>query len=134
MASISRDICLDVDARAAWDAVRDFGSPHTLFAGVLTGTVVDGDDRVVTFASGLVVRERLVDLDDEKRRIAYTVVDGPFTHHHATMSIHATQGGGCRLEWISDVLPHEVAATVSDLMDQGLQALAVTLGGRADHT
>jgi hypothetical protein len=127
MASITREIHLDVDARAAWDALRDFRSPHTLFAGVLTGTEVNGDDRVVTFASGMRVRERLVDLDEQKRRLAYTVLDGPFTHHHATMSIETESGGGCRFVWTSDLLPHDVAPMVGDLMDQGVRALAVTL-------
>ena len=42
------------------------------------------DTRVVTFANGLVVHERIVDVDDDARRLAYTVLDGPFTHHHAT--------------------------------------------------
>jgi hypothetical protein len=127
MASIARDIHLDVDAQTAWRALRDFSSPHTLFAGVLAGTEVHGDDRVVTFTSGLVARERLVDLDDDKRRIAYTVVDGPFTHHHATMTIREAQGGGCRFEWVSDLLPHDAAPMVGDLMDQGLRAAADTL-------
>jgi hypothetical protein len=118
---------LDVDPQTTWDALRDFGSPHRWFAGVLTGTEVDGDDRVVTFASGLVVRERLVDLDDQKRRLAYTVLDGPFTYHHASMSIHAESGGGCRFVWTTDALPHDVAPMVGDLMDQGLHALAAAL-------
>jgi hypothetical protein len=130
MASITRTTHLDVDAQTAWDALRDFGSPHTLFAGVLTGTEVDGNDRVVTFTSGMVVRERLVDLDDDRRRFAYTVVDGPFTHHHATMSIHETDGGGCEFEWTSDLLPGDVAPMVAELMDQGVRALADTLARR----
>jgi hypothetical protein len=131
MASITKHLDLDVDATTAWGAIRDFTSPHLPFAGVLSDSKMDGDDRVVTFVSGAVIRERLVDLDDDIRRIAYTVVDGPFTHHHATISVSPVSGGGSRVEWTSDVLPHDVAVMVSDLMDLGLRALAVNLGGKA---
>jgi hypothetical protein len=131
MASITKHLDLHVNAATAWGAIRDFTSPHVLFAGVLSDSKMDGDDRVVTFVSGAVIRERLVDLDDDTRRIAYTVVDGPFTHHHAAISVRPGSGGGSRVEWTSDVLPHDVAARVSDLMDQGLRALAVNVGGKA---
>jgi Polyketide cyclase / dehydrase and lipid transport len=131
MASINKHLDLDVDPSTTWEAIRDFPSPHVPFAGVLCDAKMDGDDRVVTFASGVVVRERLVALDDDARRIAYTVVDGPFTHHHATMSVNPTPTGGSRVEWTSDVLPHDVAARVSDLMDQGIRALAANLGEKA---
>ena len=130
MASITRATHLDIDAPTAWGAIRDFGSPHIVFAGVLTDAENDGDDRVVTFASGMVVRERLVGLDDRNPRIAYTVLDGPFTHHHASMSIHPEHDGGSRFEWTSDVLPDDVAPMVADLMDQGLRALRASLAGR----
>jgi carbon monoxide dehydrogenase subunit G len=131
MASIHKELDLDVDLATVWDAVRAFDAPHALFVGVLSGTEVDGDERVVTFRSGFVVRERLVDVDDGARRIAYTVVGGPFSHHHASMSVHGTGDGRCRFEWTSDVLPHETAAMVGDLMDEGLDAMAVVLREQA---
>ena len=73
--------------------VRDVGHAHHVFAGVLTDTELDGDTRVVTFANGFVA-ELIVDLDDDARRIAYAVVDGPFQHHHASMEVIADPTAG----------------------------------------
>jgi hypothetical protein len=129
MASICKDIPLAVDVDTAWAAIRDVGRPHLVFTPVLAGTELDGDDRIVTFANGLVVRERIVDLDDTARRLAYTVVDGPFTHHHATFTVTAESDGSSCLTWVADLLPDEVAPMVEELMDQGASAAAATLGG-----
>src|SRR3954469_14552715 len=79
MTTIRRAIPIDADPEAVWDGVRDFGAAHErLTPGVLTDCRLDGPGaRVVTFAGGAVVREVLVDRDDEARRLAYAVVDGP---------------------------------------------------------
>ena len=57
------------------------------------------------------------------------MVDGPFTHHHATFTVSAEPDGTSRLTWVADLLPHEVAPMVEDLTDQGASAAAATLGG-----
>lgn len=129
MACIHKDISLAADAATVWDAVRDVGRVHErLCPGVLTDAQLDGDARVVTFANGFVARELIVDLDDDARRFAYAVVDGPFTHHHATMQVVAgPSGSGSRLTWITDLLPDEVAPMVAGLVDQGAAAMQRTL-------
>ena len=129
MASITKDIPLAVDAATAWAAIRDVGRPHLVFRGVLTDARMDGEDRMVTFANGMVVRERIVDVDDAARRLAYSVVDGPFTHHHATFQVTAEPHGTSRLTWVTDLLPDDVAPMVDGLMDEGAAAAAITLGG-----
>jgi hypothetical protein len=130
MASITKDIPLAVDAATAWAAIRDVGRPHLVFRGVLTDARIEDDDRIVTFANGMVVRERIVDIDDAARRLAYTVVDGPpFTHHHASFSVAEEPDGTSRLTWVADLLPDELAPMVEELMDQGATAVASTLRG-----
>ena len=96
---------------------------------MLTDARLDGDERVVTFANGMVVRELIVDVDDAARRLAYSVVDGPFTHHHATFTVQAAADGTSRIEWVADLLPDDVAPMVDELMGQGAAAAAATLGG-----
>jgi hypothetical protein len=130
MASITKQIQLTADVRAVWDALRDVGHVHErLCPGVLTATEVDGDARVVTFANGLVARERIIDIDDGARRVAYAVVDGPFTHHHASMQVTAEPSGGSTLTWVTDLLPDDVAPMVTELVDAGAAAMVATLGG-----
>ena len=128
MASVQRTIDLSVPADQAWDAVRDIGAvDRRLVPGVLTDARLedDGDVRVVTFATGAVVHERVVDVDNVARRFVYTVVDSPFAfrHHQASMEVLPTGQANCRIVWTSDLLPDELAGPVGDLMDQGADAM-----------
>jgi hypothetical protein len=134
MASIRKDIQIDADVEDAWAALRDFGAVHEKLApGFVVDTRVDGDARVVTFFNGAVVRELLVDLDDEARRLAYSVVEGPLgtTHHNASAQVVADGETGCRFVWITDVLPDEVATRVRELMDNGAGVIKRTLESQA---
>ena len=129
MASIIKEIRLETSATHAWAAVRDFGAVHERVApGFLTDAVLEGTTRIVTFANGMVVRETLVAIDDEHHRLAYTNELEFATHHSASVQIHA-DGEGCRFIWITDVLPDEIAAPISDMMDLGIAAAQRTLEG-----
>lgn len=130
MASIHREVRVETGVDVAWAALRDVGNVHALFPGVLTGTRLDGDARIVTFANGLVARELIVDIDDKRRRVAYAVAGGRFTHHSASMQVLDEGGGGSRFVWISDFLPDERTEVVRSLVDQGCAALKAVLGGR----
>jgi len=117
MASIRKDIHVGAQPSEAWDALRDYGAVHERVApGFVTGTQLDGADRIVTFAAGAVVRERLVTLDDDRRRLVYSAVDGPLglSHHQASVEVLDADDGslGCRLVWTIDVLPDEAAAVI----------------------
>ena len=88
MASLYREEILSVSADKAWAALRQPANAPTLFAPVLVDGSVNGDVRTVRFANGMVVEEHIVDIDDARRRIAYTAVKGtPMTHHNASMQI-----------------------------------------------
>ena len=122
MASIHKEIPLDASTAAVWDVVRDIGAVHTRFApGFVVDTVMDGEDRIVTFANGFVAREVIVDIDDARRRLAYSVRSERITHHNASFEVLA-EGQGSRLVWIADVLPAAAGETVGAMMEDGIQA------------
>jgi len=122
MASIHKEVLLSAAPAAVWDVVRDVGAVHTRFApGFVTDTVMDGPDRIVTFANGFVAREVIVDVDDARRRLAYSVRSERISHHNASFQVFA-DGAGSRLVWIADVLPEAAAVTVAGMMDEGLVA------------
>ena len=74
MASIHKDIPINGPADDVWDAVRDFGALHTrLVPGFVLDTKIDGEARNVSFASGMVARELLVDCDEARRRLVYAI-------------------------------------------------------------
>jgi hypothetical protein len=132
MASIYKDIPIDAPAHVVWDAVRDFGAVHTRLApGFVTDTKLEDGSRMVTFANGTVARELFVDCDDTRRRLAYAVVSERLTQHSASIQIIADGETRCRMIWITDVLPHEIAPYISSQMDLGAAAMQKALGDRS---
>jgi hypothetical protein len=128
MATLRQDIALDIDADTAWDALRDFGALHErLVKGFVTACESDGRERVLTFFNGMVVRELLVGVDDEHRRLSYAIVDG-FTHYQGTAQV-TPHDGGCRFVWLVDLLPDERSGDVAQLMEHGATAIRHTLSG-----
>jgi Polyketide cyclase / dehydrase and lipid transport len=128
MGSIRKEITLGRTADAVWDAVRDYGAPHKRLApGVLTDSRIDGDTRIVTFANGLELRERIVVVDDVQRRLVWAVVGGRLEHHNGAMQVFA-DNGTCRLVWTTDFLPDDHASEIGGLMEMALQAVRRTLG------
>jgi hypothetical protein len=125
MASVRHEIPIDAPPAAVWDALRDWGALHTrLVPGFVVATEVDGDDRVVTFVDGTVARERLIDCDDERRRLVWSVVDGALTHHNASAEIRdGHQDGTSVLVWTADFLPHAFAPRMRELVAAGGRAM-----------
>ena len=124
MASIHKDIPLPAPATDVWDAVRDFGALHTrLVPGFVLDTRLDGDVRIVSFANGTVAREQLVDCDDARRRLVYAIASERLKQHSASVQIIADGETRCRMLWVVDVLPHEIAPYISGQMDQGALAM-----------
>jgi len=132
MASIHKDIPIQAPAHEVWDAVRDFGALHTrLVPGLVLDTKLDGEARVVTFASGTVARELLIDCDDARRRLAYAIVSERMKHYSASVQVTADGDARSRVLWTVDVLPHEIAPYISGQMDQGVFAMQKALGRAA---
>ena len=134
MASIRREVMVQARPDDVWSAVRDVGAIHRRLApGFVTNTRLDGDARIVTFGNGMELRELIVDVDDETRRLVWSAVGGRLTHHNASMQVFDEGGGRTRLVWIADLLPSELGGYVAGLMEQGLSAAKKTLEA-ADST
>jgi Polyketide cyclase / dehydrase and lipid transport len=129
MASIHKDIIIDANPADVWDALRDFGALHTrLVPGFVLDTRLDGDARIVTFSNGTIAREVLVDCDDKRQRLVYAIKSERLTQHSASVQVFAESDGRCRLVWIVDVRPNEVAPYMDAQMDQGAIAMQKALG------
>ena len=128
MASIGEEIAIDADPDDAWAALRDWGALHRrLVPGFVTDTRIDGGDRIVTFFNGAVARERLVDLDEDGRRLVWSIVEGPYTHHNASAQVFAAGAGGTLFVWIADLLPDEADGRTSEMMERGINTIKHTL-------
>ena len=130
MASIYREQALGVDCDKAWARLRLVGDAHKLFAPVLVDCQLNGGTRIVRFANGMVVTERILAIDDARRRMAYAVQDGPgMAYHHASMQVVDAGPGRSLFVWITDFLPEEIGTTIAPLVEQGSDALKRNLEG-----
>ena len=128
MASIHREIQIEVATESVWDALRDVGAIHTRLApGFVVDTRLEAGARVVTFGSGVVARELIVDLDDDARRLVWAVVAGKMTHHNASLQVFADGEGCSRVVWIADLLPNELAGYLAGMIEQGMAVMKKTL-------
>lgn len=129
MGSIRREIVVRAAADWVWAALRDIGAVASLFPGVLIDSRADGDGRLVTFADGQRVRERIIDVDDATRRIVYSAQAEGFAHHNASMQIVPEPGGASRFVWISDFLPDDARGAIEPLIDAGTAAFGARWNG-----
>ncbi len=127
MASVTKEIRISKPAEIAWAMIRDFGGAQRLVPGFLVDCRLDGDARVVTFASGRVARELLVDIDDEARRLVYAEPTEPFITRNASVQVFAEDEASCRVVWIIDVLPNKFANMMRDNMNEALAIMRRTI-------
>jgi hypothetical protein len=129
MASIHKDIPIDAHPDDVWAAVRDFGAVHQRLApGFVTDGHLDGDVRVLTFHNGTVAGELLVDCDDARRRLVYSVISERVKHHNASMQVTPDGETRTRMIWTVDVLPNDIAPYIAGQMDLSVLAMQKTLG------
>ena len=129
MASIRKEILIEARPEAVWDAVRDVGAVHERLApGFVVDTRLEDGARIVTFASGLVACELIVDVDDAARKLVWAVVGSPrLTHHNASLQVFADGERRSRVVWIADLLPNEIAGYIAGLIEEGLGTMKKTL-------
>ena len=128
MASIRTETTIDASPDEVWGAVRDWGALHTrLVPGFVTDVRLEGRDRIVTFFNGATVREVLVTLDDTARRLVWSIVDGPYTHHNGAAQVLLDADGATRFVWTADLLPDTAAERTKAMMEKGTATVRRTL-------
>ena len=131
MASIRKEIHVSRARDVVWDAIRDVGAIHErLVPGFVTDCSLEGGSRYLTFANGMTIREIIVDVDDQNHRHAWSARGEPFTHHNASVQVFAEGDATCRLVWIADFMPNEVAGPLAEMIQQGLDTMKATLEAR----
>jgi carbon monoxide dehydrogenase subunit G len=128
MATIHKEIHILRPRAVVWDAIRDVGAIHKrLVPGFVVGCRLEGDSRYLTFGNGMTIREIIVDVDDHTFRHSWSARGVPFTHHNASIQVFAEDDNSCRLVWIADILPNEIAGAIADMIQQGLNTMKATL-------
>jgi hypothetical protein len=132
MATIRREIALTVEADSVWAKLADFGAVHKKVAPeFVISSRMDGDARVLTFANGTSARELLVSSDAAARRLVYSVAPNErISHHNASVEVVSDGHSACRLVWLVDLLPDQIASYVAGQMDAALVKMKPALERR----
>ena len=133
MASIRKEIQTAATVDQVWDALRDVGALHTrLVPGFVIDTRLEPGERIVTFGNGMVVREQILDINDDMRRVAWSAIGGALTHYNASAQVFANADNRASVVWIADFLPNEAAGQIGQMMEQGMAVMKVTLDRLAE--
>ena len=128
MATIRKEITTTAKPDQVWAAIQDIGALHTrLVPGFVVDTKLEPGARIVTFANGITVRERIVTIDDQAKGLVWSVVSERFTHHNGSLQVFVNADGETNVVWIADLLPDEAAGMSRQIMDHGMSAMKTAL-------
>ena len=128
MASVRREITTTARVDDVWSAIRDVGALHTrLVPGFVTDTKLEGAVRIVKFGNGMVVREPIVTIDDDARRLVWSAEGGITKHYNASVQVSANDDGSSKVIWIADFLPDSATTAIASAIDTGMMVMKATL-------
>jgi hypothetical protein len=128
MATIRSELKTRASAADVWSAIRDIGALHTrLVPGFATDTKLEPGARIVTFVNGTVLREPIVTLDDEARRLVWTHQGGRAAHYNGALQVSELAGGLTSVVWTADFLPDDIGAYMSQAIEAGMAAMQRSL-------
>jgi Polyketide cyclase / dehydrase and lipid transport len=132
MASIRKEIMTRAKADQVWAVLRDIGALHTrLVPGFVVDTRLEPGARIVTFGNGMVVREPIVDVNDETRRVVWSAENDRLTHYNASAQVFVDDDGRTKVVWIADLLPNDASGFVAQMMEEGMTVMKKTLDALA---
>ncbi|WP_372736926.1 SRPBCC family protein [Nocardioides sp.] len=117
MATINLKSNLEVAPDELWARVKNVGAVSDLL-NVITESSLDGDKRHCTMADGGLLEETILSVDEDHRRVAYTITSGPFPveAHASSMQVSAAGDGKSTLQWITDIKPDELAGALGPML------------------
>ncbi len=124
MGTIRSELKTAAKASDVWSAIRDIGALHTrLVPGFVVDTKLEPGARVVTFVNGVMLREPIVSLDDEARRLVWTHEGGRARHYNGALEVSELPDGSTSVVWTADFLPDDIHGYFSQAIDAGMAAM-----------
>lgn len=122
MASVRRELTISAKPDYVWSAIRDVGALSRVAPRVVKESRMEGEVRVLTYDNGIVLREWIVDIDDDQRRLVVTSTGGRISHFQSAVQVFPAGAQFSRVVWICDFLPHALAPVVQDIIDRATTA------------
>ena len=123
MAQGKSEISIERSPDDIWKVIRDFGGLANYMPGVESCTV-DGDVRTLQMM-GIEIKEQLRSIDDDGRRLTYSVVESPMGNlesHQAVIAVDS-EGSGSHVSWTVDVEPADLLPIFQGAYDNAVTAL-----------
>lgn len=122
MAEASITKHMDASAEVVWAVVRDFFGLDK-WVPFIDRCTQDGHDRLVV-AGEMTIRERLVECDDERRSLTYSIIEGsPAASHEAQITVDQ-RGSGSEVTYRVTVEPDQLVDVYRQAYEGMLEALA----------
>jgi uncharacterized protein YndB with AHSA1/START domain len=131
MTRVEYSTVIDAQADRVWSVIRDFGGLAQWFPFVSACVLEDGaaPDQVGAVRANTVqdgvVREQLLEMSDQDRRIVYSVLDGPVPtrDYVARLQVHpVTDGDRSFVFWSAEFEVDGDAAAVAEWVREGIFA------------
>ena len=139
MSKVERVMRLEVSAAKAWDLLRDFnGLPKWLPIIETSELREEGGApiRKLTLPDGVVVEEKLENLDDAGMSCTYSIVQSPLpvADYLSTIRVAADGDAACNVHWVGEFEPSgapeaEAVGFIEGVYDAGLGGLKKALAG-----
>jgi carbon monoxide dehydrogenase subunit G len=120
--SARRQVLVDVPADEVWALVSRPELIHLWFPGMVA-CQVDGDQRVITLASGIPLMETIINNDPIQRRFQYRLNGGIFSEHLGTIDVHEIDPGRSLVVYSSDVSPAAMSLVLGGATQSALHEL-----------
>jgi hypothetical protein len=128
MASLREHIWLAASADAVWRIVGDPLSLQKWVPSVLTSSM-EGRLRTLVLKRGGTVVEEILNVDERRRRIQYSVRAGlPVDHHLGTVDVIEAGKERCLVIYSTDVTPDTIEKGIGAAISGSLQVLGRTFG------
>lgn len=127
MTTISKVIEIDAPASAVWEKISDTGKISNLI-GFLASSVQTGNSRICTLEGGGEIKEKIVSVDHDLRRVMYSITESPLNMEFHSASMQVVEAGGkTKLSWVVDLLPESARDQMAPMIDGSCADMSKTL-------
>lgn len=129
MATIHLETELAIPSDQLWATVRDVGNISGML-NIIAESSLDGDQRSCTLGDGAALTETILAVDDDNRRMAYTITDSPFPieAHAASMQVFDAGNGRSTFRWITDIKPDALADGLGPMLAGAVAGMGEQFG------
>ena len=128
ISSVTVDVVVKASAEFTWDAVRDVYALDTrLIPGFAIHVEKGPDSRTLTLANDMKITERIIEVDDDARKLTYQATEGgPLTHHLGSQTVREDEQG-VHLVWTAEFTPAAVIDYTTSTMRTGAELMKKTI-------